>query len=105
MATLNIPTPDATTDYSGKVELATDAETVTGTDTARATTPANITAKMAAPGAIGGTTPSTATFTTVTINTALLPDTDGGAGLGSASASWNDLYLDTGATINFDNGN
>ena len=43
----------------GTVELATDAETVTGTDTARATTPANITAKMAAPGAIGGTTANT----------------------------------------------
>lgn len=52
----------------GKVELATDAETVTGTDTARATTPANITAKMAAPGTIGGTTPGAATFTTVTVN-------------------------------------
>lgn len=50
---------------AGKVELATDAETVTGTDTARATTPANITAKMAAPGAIGGTTPGTGKFTTV----------------------------------------
>lgn len=51
---------------TGIVELATDAETVTGTDTARATTPANITAKMAAPGTIGGTTPGAATFTTVT---------------------------------------
>ena len=55
----------------GKVELATDAETVTGTDTARATTPANITAKMAAPGAIGGTTPAAGTFTTLTVNTGI----------------------------------
>lgn len=55
----------------GKVELATDAETVTGSDTARATTPANITAKMAAPGTIGGTTPAAATFTTVTVNTGI----------------------------------
>lgn len=51
---------------AGKVELATDAETVTGSATDRATTPANITAKLAAPGAIGGTTPSTAQFTTLT---------------------------------------
>jgi len=49
---------------AGRVELATDAETVTGTDTARATTPANITAKMSAPGPIGDTTPSTGEFTT-----------------------------------------
>lgn len=34
----------ATTDFSGLVELATDAETITGTDTARAITPANLTA-------------------------------------------------------------
>lgn len=60
---------DSSATAKGVVELATDAETVTGTDTVRATTPANITAKMAAPGAIGGTTPSTGVFTTLTINT------------------------------------
>lgn len=54
---------------AGKLELATDAETVTGTDTARATTPANITAKMAAPGAIGGTTPDSIIGTTIDANT------------------------------------
>ncbi len=54
-----------TTIAAGKLELATDAETVTGTDTARATTPANLVAKMAAPGAIGGTTPAAGTFTTL----------------------------------------
>lgn len=43
---------------AGKVELATDAETVTGTDTSRAVTPANVTAKMAAPGDFGQTTPA-----------------------------------------------
>ena len=48
---------------AGVSELATDAETVTGTATDRITTPANITAKMAAPGAIGGTTPAAGTFT------------------------------------------
>lgn len=69
--------PDSSATVKGKVELATDAETVTGTDTARATTPANITAKMAAPGAIGGTTPAAATFTTVT--------TTGNVELGHAS--------------------
>lgn len=37
---------DASTTVKGKVELATDAETLTGTDTARAMTPSNLTAKM-----------------------------------------------------------
>jgi hypothetical protein len=54
---------------TGIVELATDAETVTGTDTSRAATPANITARLAAPGTIGGTTPGAITGTTITANT------------------------------------
>lgn len=60
---------DSSATAKGVVELATDAETVTGTDTARATTPANITARLAAPGTIGGTTPGAATFTTLTATT------------------------------------
>lgn len=36
--------PDSSTTVKGKVELATDAETITGTDTVRAVTPSNITA-------------------------------------------------------------
>ena len=38
----------ATATVKGKVELATDAETITGTDTVRATTPANVQAKVTA---------------------------------------------------------
>jgi len=55
----------ATTVADGLVELATEAEAVTGTDTARAITPANLTARLAAPGAIGGTTPAAGDFTTL----------------------------------------
>ena len=66
-----------TSTAAGKLELATDVETVTGTDTARATTPANIVAKMSAPGAIGNTTASTGKFTTV--------ETTGGIELGHAT--------------------
>lgn len=69
---------NATATTSGVVELATDAETVTGTDTARACTPANITAKMAAPGAIGGTTPAAGTFTTLNSTGGALNGTLGG---------------------------
>ena len=36
--------PDASSTVKGKVELATDAEAITGTDTVRATTPANVAA-------------------------------------------------------------
>lgn len=56
----------ASTATAGKVELATNAETVTGTDTARAVTPDGLTDKMAAPGAIGGTTPAAISGTTGT---------------------------------------
>lgn len=56
----------ATATTRGSVEFATDAETVTGTSTVLATTPANITAKMSAPGPIGNTTASTGAFTTLT---------------------------------------
>lgn len=50
--------PSATETAIGAVELATNAENVTGTDPNRATTPAGMTARLAAPGAIGGTTKS-----------------------------------------------
>lgn len=58
--------PDATTTVEGKVELATSAEAVTGTDTTRAVVPSGLTARLAAPGAIGGTTPAAGSFTTLT---------------------------------------
>jgi hypothetical protein len=45
--------PSASATVAGKVELATDAETLTGTDTARATTPANV--KAVYLGLAGGT--------------------------------------------------
>jgi hypothetical protein len=56
----------STTTRSGIVELATNAETVTGTDTDRAVTPDGLTDRLAAPGAIGGTTPAAITGTTIT---------------------------------------
>jgi len=55
----------ATDIYAGTIELATNTETVTGSATDRATTPANITAKMSAPGAFGNTTPATSVATTL----------------------------------------
>lgn len=82
---------------AGKVELATDAETVTGTDTARATTPANITARLAAPGAIGGTTPAAGAFTTLAATAATVDSLTFNKTAGSAGelALWNDYLTQT----------
>lgn len=66
MARLSIAPPVASDTLSGVVELATNAEAVTGSDATRAATPANLTARLAAPGAIGGTTPAAGAFTTLT---------------------------------------
>jgi hypothetical protein len=50
---------NASDSVTGVVELATDEETVTGTSDSVVVTPGNLTARLAAPGAIGGTTPAT----------------------------------------------
>ena len=57
----------ATETYTGVTELATTAECVTGTDTSRVVTSAGLTARMAAPGEIGGTTPAAGTFTGLSV--------------------------------------
>ena len=41
----------------------------------------------------------------MSVGTALTPDTNDGAVLGSASLQWSDLFLASGAVINFNNGN
>ena len=54
---------------------------------------------------IGGASAAAITGTTITANTGFLPDADGGAYLGQATQAFSGLFLDTLATINFDNGN
>jgi len=56
-------------------------------------------------GTVGATTPTTATFTTATINTSLLPDADDGAVLGSSGTAFSDLFLASGGVINWNAGN
>jgi hypothetical protein len=63
----------ATSTTDGVVELATDAETITGTDTGRAVTPANVTAVLQAPGKFTGTTKGG----DITSASPLVVDTDG----------------------------
>jgi hypothetical protein len=60
----------ATTTSLGVVEYSTDAESVTGTSDDVVVTPGTLTARLKEPGPIGGTTQDTASFTTLTVNTA-----------------------------------
>jgi hypothetical protein len=46
-----------------------------------------------------------ANFNTLTVNTNLVPDANDGAGLGTATLSFADLFLATGGVLNFANGN
>ena len=52
---------------------------------------------------IGGTTPAAGTFTTLTANTSILPDTSGGADIGSTSAEFGDIYIADDKKIHFGN--
>lgn len=79
--------PYATTTSPGVVQLATNAETVTGTNATHAVTPANVTARLAAPGAIGGTTPAAGTFTSVTASTGNITATLGNIASSAGSVS------------------
>jgi hypothetical protein len=57
---------------------------------------------------IGGSTPAaitgtTITGTTITASTAIVPDTSGGADIGSTSAEWGDIYIADDKKIHFGN--
>ena len=53
----------------------------------------------------GGATTALDNLAAVAINAALLPGADNTIALGDATHNWSDLFLGTGALINFDNGN
>jgi hypothetical protein len=50
---------------------------------------------------IGGTTPAAGTFTTLTANVSILPDTSGGADIGSTSAEFGNIFIADNKKINF----
>lgn len=54
---------------------------------------------------IGGSTAAAATFTTLVVNTSALPGANDGAALGASGTAWSDLFLASGAVINFNAGN
>ena len=64
--TANAVVVAASTSAAGVVELATNAEHVTGTAATLAATPDGLTARLEAPGPIGGTTPGSLAATTIT---------------------------------------
>lgn len=64
--TITFAIEQATTSQRGTLATSTNAQSVTGTDATVAVTPASLTARLAAPGAIGGTTPGAGTFTDLT---------------------------------------
>ena len=92
----------ATTTVQGKVELATDAETITGTDTARAVTPANIQAKVASATAKGIAELATTAETVTGTDTARVITP---AGLHGALAGLTDTTIVAGDSIIFADAN
>jgi len=61
--------PSATVAIKGVTELSTNDESVTGTSDTVVVTPGTLTARLAAPGEIGGTTPAAGNFTDVIVST------------------------------------
>jgi hypothetical protein len=88
--------PDASETAEGIVERATDAETLTGTDTARVITPANLTAKLAANAGMLG---DIYALTDPGVDTLLGWDDSAGAVIGFTAGTG--LQFD-GTTIEFD---
>jgi len=90
--------PAATTLVAGKTFLATNAEAVTGTaNTNKAIIPSSLTARLQAPGAIGGTTPAAGTFTAV--NATSIGATTPGSGAFTTLASTGASNIASGAGV------
>lgn len=77
----------ATTTQRGTAALATNAQAVTGTDAINAVTSASLSARIAAPGPIGGTTPGSGAFTTVSATSTITAGTTLTATLGNITAT------------------
>lgn len=91
--TVNVTAADWTTSQKGVGVLSTNAQAVTGTGTTQAVTPAALTARLQAPGAIGGTTPGSGAFTTVSATSTITAGTTLTATLGNITATNGNLVL------------
>ena len=79
--------PQATETVAGKAELATQAETNTGTNDTTIVTPLKLKTNLASPPAIGGTTPAAGSFTTLGATGAITAGTTVTATLGNITAT------------------
>lgn len=109
----NIDALDATTEAT--IEAAIDTLgnlTLTGTPTAAGATWADLGAVTTVDinggsidgTTIGGSTAAAITGTTITANTGIVPDANDGAYLGQSGTAFSDLFLASGAVVNFDAG-
>lgn len=94
-STITFTNADWTTAQKGVGVLSTNAQAVTGTGTTQAVTPAALTARLQAPGAIGGTTPGSGAFTTVNATSTITAGTTLTATLGAITAINGNLVLGT----------
>lgn len=94
-STITFTNADWTTSQKGVGVLSTNAQSVTGTGTTQAVTPASLTARLQAPGAIGGTTPGSGAFTTVSATSTITAGTTLTATLGAITATNGNLVLGT----------
>jgi hypothetical protein len=95
--------PTATDEAKGVVELSTDAEAVTGTSDDVVTTPGNLTARLAAPGTIGGTTPGAINHTYAVAGVSALGNLGSTEAIDWATASHFTGTLDANVTITHSN--
>jgi hypothetical protein len=102
--TVVVTVADATSSQKGVLETSTNAEAVTGTAADVAVTPAALTARLAAPGAIGGTTPGAGTFTSVTATTGAITATLGAVSAGTSVSAGTTITATLG-NITATNGN
>ena len=89
----------ATTSTSGIVELALDSEAVTGTSDVVVITPDNLTARLEAPGEIGGTTPAEGKFTNVVLTSINTDISDTEVGYLNGVSSNIQTQLDTDVAV------
>ena len=94
-STITFTNTDWTTAQKGVGVLSTNAQAVTGTGTTQAVTPAALTARLQAPGAIGGTTPGSGAFTTVNATSTITAGTTLTATSGAITATNGNLVLGT----------
>lgn len=94
-STITFTVADATTAQKGVAVFSTNAQAVTGTGTTQSVTPAALTARLQAPGAIGGTTPGSGAFTTVSATSTITAGTTLTATLGAITASNGNLVFGT----------